>query len=109
MQTPTVHPPAAAARMRKTNISSHSKGNATLKISEYSIFSHIFLTIGRSMAFRRLVSSAKGASPLAPLQDSIASANSLVSAMSVLERNSFDKLAHSEERGKQRRQRDIFC
>ena len=26
MQTPTVHPPAAAARMRNTNISAHSKG-----------------------------------------------------------------------------------
>ena len=31
MQTPTVHPPAAAARMRKTNISAHSKGNGKPK------------------------------------------------------------------------------
>ena len=34
MQTPTVHPLAATARRRNTNISAHSKGNATLKLSE---------------------------------------------------------------------------
>ena len=31
MQTPTVHPPAATARMRNTNISAHSKGNGNPK------------------------------------------------------------------------------
>ena len=35
MQTPTVHPPAATARMRNANISAHSKGNDnSLKLSE---------------------------------------------------------------------------
>ena len=31
MQTPPVHPPAAKARMRNTNISAHSKGNGNPK------------------------------------------------------------------------------
>ena len=31
MQSPTVHPPAAAARKRNTNISAHSKGNSNPK------------------------------------------------------------------------------
>ena len=51
-----------------------------------SILSQFFLTIGRSQAFWRLGSSGKEAPPLALLQDSTASASSLVSAMLILER-----------------------
>ena len=54
--------------------------------SSSSILSQLFLAIGRSQAFWSLGSSGKEAPPLAPLQDSTASASSLVSTMLILER-----------------------
>ena len=51
-----------------------------------SILSQFYLTVGRSQPFWRLGSSFKEASPQALLQDSTASASSLVSAMLILER-----------------------
>ena len=121
MQTPTVHPPAAAAIKRNTNISAHSKGNSNPKtlgvqkcpkrrnrqnieqiptlylcrgqqsgsrhmVCYMQLVFQFLSTTGRSYAFWRLGSSGMGASPLAPLQDSTASASSLVSAVLILER-----------------------
>ena len=50
-----------------------------------NMFSQFLSTIGRSQVFWRLESSGKGTPPLALLQDSTASASSLVSAMLILE------------------------
>ena len=51
-----------------------------------NILSQFLLTIGKSQAFWRFRSSGKEAPPLAPLQDSTASASSLMSALLILER-----------------------
>ena len=123
MQTPTVHPPAATARMRNTNIGAHSKGNGNPKTlgvqqcpkrrNRQSIepspalslcrgqqsgsthlichTQHVFpisLNNRKVPGFltTRVIWQGSGAPPLAPLQDSTASASSLVSAMLILER-----------------------